>query len=419
MEYILNNIKEITKNTLQELNKKSLLTTPENYFVEFRNQANLLKSTLEELDLFELLKASIDENETDIENIKSFNHIAITLAQRVSHSELKNIIVALELALKPSVNYEISEEIDSFVNFLLDNPKKIIEDDTLLRLKKLAKQRVTSDRQVLREKTADIIKLTSLMSRYFDKTLNEEDNSTEEIIKIKDELIDLDISKFSHRELRVVQKKLIDTIFKIEANLLENKKILETNKERFDYLNKQIEELQKELIVVKEEKQTDFLTNLLNRRAFDEEIVKMDKKFEIFKSSYAIVFFDLDHFKDVNDKYGHSCGDAVLKNFAKILSDLTRKEDVLARYGGEEFVALVHYQDEVEIERYLKRVKNTIKDSNFIYQNNKLKITFSAGVSYRNKYNSFADAKNSADELLYKAKNKGRNTIILDNDILI
>lgn len=415
----MKNIKEITKNTLQELNKKSLATTPENYFVEFKNQAVLSKATFEELELFELLKASLSENEHKNDNIDSFNKLALILAQRVSSKDLKNIIKALEEALKPSVNNDISKEITEFVNYLLDDPAKIIESETLFRLKNLAKQRVTKDRQVLEEKTADIIKLTSLMSRYFDKTLSKEDSSTEEIIKIKDELIDLDISKFSHNELRVVQQKLIDTIFRIEANLLENKKVLEANKERFNYLNSQIEELQKELILVREEKQTDFLTNLLNRRAFDEEIIKMDEKFEVLKSDYAIVFLDIDYFKEVNDKYGHSCGDAVLKNFAKILSNLTRKEDILARYGGEEFISLVHYEDEVEIERYLKRVKATIKDSNFIYKNSTIKISFSAGVSYREKYKSFTEAKNSADKLLYKAKNLGRDTIILDSDIRI
>lgn len=95
--------------------------------------------------------------------------------------------------------------------------------------------------------------------------------------------------------------------------------------------------------------------------------------------------------------------------------DLTRKEDVIARYGGEEFVALVHYQDEIEVSRYIKRVKNTIRDTDFIYSNNKIKITFSAGISFRNKYESFFEAKKHADDLLYKAKNQGRDIIFLDN----
>lgn len=411
-------VKDITRNTITELSKNGINITPENYFIEFNNQSEKLNANITELNLFEVLKESLSEEEKN-QDIHSFNDLAKILSQRASPDDLKELIEAFNEILKPSVNFEMLEEIESFVASLLDEPKSVVSNESILTLKRLSQQRVSNDRQVLKEKTGDIIKLTSLMSRYFDKSLVDGDSSNDEILKIKDELISLDISKFSHRELRAVQKKLIDTIFKIENTIRDNKKILADNKEKFDYLNKQISELQKELVIVKEEKQIDFLTSLLNRRAFDEEAEKMERKYSMFKGDYAIVFYDIDHFKDVNDKYGHTCGDAVLKNFAKILKQLTRQEDIIARYGGEEFVALVNYQDEIEIQRYVKRVKNTIKDSNFIYQNNKIKITFSAGISYRKNYNSFSDAKNKADELLYKAKNQGRNAIIFDNGAML
>ena len=101
----------------------------------------------------------------------------------------------------------------------------------------------------------------------------------------------------------------------------------------------------------------------------------MERKYQVFNSNFAIVFYDIDYFKSINDKYGHACGDAILRSFAKILKDLTRKEDIVARYGGEEFVALIHYQDEIEVSRYIKRVKNTINETNFIYENNKIKTS--------------------------------------------
>ena len=255
------------------------------------------------------------------------------------------------------------------------------------------------------------------MSRYFDKTLNDGKNSTEEIIKIKDELLSLNISSSSFRELKIVEKKLIDTIYNIEHSMKENHKMIEDNKEKFQQLNRQIEELQKELVLVKEEYQVDYLTNILNRRAYHKEVEKMEKKFSIFNANYAIVFYDIDHFKEINDQFGHSCGDSVLKNFAAILKDLTRKEDIIARYGGEEFVALVNYQEEIEVQRYIKRVKKTLENANFLYKDSQIKIKFSAGITYRNKYETFTDAKKRADELLYEAKHKGRNKIIVDDGI--
>ena len=101
--------------------------------------------------------------------------------------------------------------------------------------------------------------------------------------------------------------------------------------------------------------------------------------------------------------------------FAEILKSLTRTEDVIARYGGEEFIALINYEKE-EVLGYIKRVKKAITSTNFIYKEETIHIKFSAGISYRNKYDSYSDAKKRADELLYEAKSKGRDKIIFDNE---
>lgn len=408
------NIKELTKNTLFQLKNENIQTTPENYFVEFRKQSYALNAKIEEIELFEKIKESLT-NEEKQNKIESFKDLAIVLAKRTSKEELKKLIFCFEQMLTPSADFNFIEEIEDFIIEILKTPQNVTSDESINKLKEISQRRIDSDRKVLKDKTDDIVKLTSLMSRYFDKTLNDGENSTEEIMKIKDELINLNISNSSHRELKIVQKKLIDTIYKIENSLKQNKQIITDNKEKFDYLNKQIEELQNELNLVKEEHQIDFLTGILNRRGYNQEVEKMEKKFSIFNGDYAVVFYDIDHFKDINDKYGHSCGDAVLKSFAAILKNLTRKEDVIARYGGEEFVALINYQNEIEVERYVKRVKKALSNSNFIYKEANIKLKFSAGVTYRNKYNSFQEAKKRADELLYEAKHKGRDRIILDN----
>ncbi|MEZ4694020.1 MAG: diguanylate cyclase [Aliarcobacter sp.] len=86
-------------------------------------------------------------------------------------------------------------------------------------------------------------------------------------------------------------------------------------------------------------------------------------------------------------------GDAVLKVLQESPKNLTRKEDVIARYGGEEFIALINYQDEIEVERYVKKGKKALSNSNFIYKEANIKLKFSAGVTYRNKYNLFKKLK--------------------------
>lgn len=166
---------------------------------------------------------------------------------------------------------------------------------------------------------------------------------------------------------------------------------------------------------VSKEKDIDFLTGIYNRRAFSVQVDKIENEYEIFKSKYAVVFYDIDHFKTINDNYGHDCGDTILTTFASILKKLTREEDVVCRYGGEEFISLVHYTNDEEIVNYLKRVKNIISSNKFVHKDIKLKIKFSAGVVYRNKYPTYEDAMTQADLLLNKAKHEGRNKIIIDN----
>jgi diguanylate cyclase len=415
----LSNIKELTKNTLFKLKEENLPTTPENYFIEFKNQAQESNIEIAEFELFNKIKKNLTINEIKSLEINTFNELAIILAKRVNEEELKKLINIFEEILKPFSDSDLSQEIKEFILKILENPQNITLDESIDILKEIANKRVNSDRKILKDKTSDIIKLTSLMGRYFDKTLNESGNSSEDILKIKNELITLNMSESSQRELKIVQTKLVDTIHKIENSIKLNCKIINDQKMQFNSLNEQIKKLQEELLIERVEKQTDFLTNVFNRRAYHNEIEKIEKNYTIFNNNYAIIFYDIDHFKKINDTYGHTCGDAVLRNFAGILKNLTRTEDVIARYGGEEFIALINYETEEEVLGYIKRVKKAITSTNFIYKDQSIHIKFSAGISYRNKYDSYSDAKKRADELLYEAKSKGRDKIIFDNNIEI
>lgn len=408
-------IKEITKNTLEGLKDKRLAATPENYFLEFLNQVKDGEEYFKEIEIFENSLFSLTKDEKKSLHKNSIFGMLKILSNRTSNDDLKKLIETFSDTLAPSINYDITYEVEDFILYLLKNPKDALKNESLHQIKKFAKLRVEKDRLVLRDKTQDIIKLTSLMSRYYDKTLQDSTNQQEDIKKIKDDLVTLDISDSSKREILIVQKKLINSIEKMESSLLENNKILSTNIDKVKLLNRQIQDLENELKIAKEEYLYDFLTNVYNRRAYDSEIKKMEKQYYLFNTNYAIIFFDIDHFKKINDKYGHSCGDEILKSFASIIKNLTRKEDVIARYGGEEFVALINFMDKIEISRYIKRVKNAFLNSTFVYKNSKINITFSAGVSFRSKYDSLDKAHEKADSLLYDAKRAGRNKIFFDD----
>nr|WP_228279850.1 GGDEF domain-containing protein [Aliarcobacter butzleri] len=164
---------------------------------------------------------------------------------------------------------------------------------------------------------------------------------------------------------------------------------------------------------------TDHLTGVLTRRAFSDEIKRIESSYNRINTQYAVIFFDLDHFKILNDSYGHECGDVVLSTFGKILNKTVREHDLVGRYGGEEFIAIIHFNLNRELLQFLKRIKTIVTENSFLYQDKKIRITFSAGVAIRNSYPTYENALQKADELLYKAKESGRNKILLENGMEI
>jgi diguanylate cyclase (GGDEF)-like protein len=153
---------------------------------------------------------------------------------------------------------------------------------------------------------------------------------------------------------------------------------------------------------------TDYLTQVYNRSKF-EDIVAM----EISRSSryktgtFSLIFFDIDHFKEINDTHGHAKGDEVLKELADFVDMKIRKTDVLARWGGEEFMILLPHTDLEHALKAAEKVRSSLGNSKLCG----LKITASFGVATHIKNEKFEHMLERLDEALYKAKNAGRNKI--------
>ena len=173
--------------------------------------------------------------------------------------------------------------------------------------------------------------------------------------------------------------------------LMNQRKLLEKYKRENERLKELVE-------YYKNESYTDSLTHLNNRRSIDGK-----EGFDV------IILGDIDHFKKINDKYGHDCGDDVLVEISNILRKYTRDSDLVCRWGGEEFVILL--KDCKVEEAYSKAIflKDNIEnmDANFDF-----KVTMSFGVSdMRNK--TMQEAIKEADEAMYKSKERGRNRVTI------
>lgn len=152
----------------------------------------------------------------------------------------------------------------------------------------------------------------------------------------------------------------------------------------------------------------DSLTSLLNRRKFDEILESEIQKERRQSSGLTLVFCDIDHFKNVNDQYGHSVGDNVLKQFAKRLQDSVRETDIVARWGGEEFVILLPNTEEEASERLANKIQTEMESFEFDLVG---KITTSIGVTHLKDEDSREAMLKRVDKALYAAKGKGRNRV--------
>ncbi len=165
----------------------------------------------------------------------------------------------------------------------------------------------------------------------------------------------------------------------------------------------------------------DPLTGLSNRLLLNDRLEHAINHADRFNKCVAAVFCDLDNFKPINDIYGHSTGDEILKNVADAMKDILRKEDTICRFGGDEFVILV---EELESFTYLEKVLKKVSDIStkpFNIEGVDHSVGMSIGTAiYPNDANSAEDLLKCADEAMYRAKNSGKNKIsFFQNDPLI
>lgn len=152
----------------------------------------------------------------------------------------------------------------------------------------------------------------------------------------------------------------------------------------------------------------DGLTDLLNHRSFQEELARNVRRVERDGGALSIVIIDIDHFKSYNDTFGHPAGDALLKQFAKLLLTCSRESDLVARYGGEEFVAILSGTDAEGARFVAERMRVSVETAEWPQR----ATTASFGVATLNEtLNSPAALIEAADKALYAAKNAGRNVV--------
>ncbi len=161
---------------------------------------------------------------------------------------------------------------------------------------------------------------------------------------------------------------------------------------------------------------TDQLTGIYNRRVVFDSLERAYDNLQEGKSKdFSVLTIDIDLFKKINDTYGHSGGDEVLKSFANNLNDMIAKPNIIGRIGGEEFLAILMESDLQKIKELCDNLREEITRKFVDYDVNKIKVTFSGGTAHTSESRNASDLVNKADERLYEAKKSGRDKIVFSS----
>jgi diguanylate cyclase len=213
-----------------------------------------------------------------------------------------------------------------------------------------------------------------------------------------------------------VQGHLSEIRKRVEEHQLAETEREEISKQGYAHIISELARTQKETLMLKEQLQEsqqkmlrDPLTGLPNRLAYEERIALEVNRSRRNKVPFCLAMWDIDHFKKVNDTYGHDAGDRVLKLLSKIILTRVRKVDMFARIGGEEFVLLM---PDTAIEDALNlnnQLRTSLQDSGFHYKGSPCPITSSVGIADFEENDTPETILHKADKALYQSKREGRN----------
>ena len=159
----------------------------------------------------------------------------------------------------------------------------------------------------------------------------------------------------------------------------------------------------------------DFLTGVYTRSAFSQRSEALFNISARTNLSIAVLYLDIDHFKSINDKYGHQSGDQVLVQFCSRLMERGRRSDLIGRIGGEEFAIILLNAEKEDVLKYAERIREDVFNTDFECDGNKINVTVSIGITFLSKNSGriLEELFREADTALYEAKNSGRNKVCL------
>lgn len=393
-----------------------LLTPPEQYQSSFerikkhlpQNSTSILQELADELNHIMVLPLS----ETEERNEQSIDEVILTLLDKLSivpgmrakAKKIQGVIrQGLNLEQWPMVLDNIVQEVSHALQ-LINEEKSELES-------------------FIAQVTEQLVEITGYISEE-QKEQNSGQSDAESFHKqMHEEVVKMHENVLYADDINSLKLSLDNNINSLKSNI---ETYLERGKQRFSAAELRNKSLRKQVISMEKETQElkkrldenkkkliyDTLTGIRNRMAYNDHINTLMARWQRYNEHFSYCVLDIDHFKNVNDTYGHNTGDKVLILVAKIMQKNVRKSDVLFRIGGEEFVLVLPNTDIKQAAPTIEKIRAAISQSGFHFKEEKVDIHISAGLTEVKPDDTVESIFERADKGLYQAKEAGRNQLV-------
>lgn len=219
-----------------------------------------------------------------------------------------------------------------------------------------------------------------------------------------------EVRSFVLGKLKTIRSALESKRKQDESYLMNAQEKMGDLQKGFERMKKEVGQVQRKTRILEQEILLDSLTGIYNRRAYELRIKEELSRFQRYDQPFSLVLFDIDHFKKVNDQYGHQAGDKCLREITARIRPSLRDSDFMARYGGEEFIIILPGTNEEDAYRVAEKVRNLVAKTRFLYQGAEVPVTISLGLTEVKSTDEAPEILfQRVDSAMYQAKKGGRN----------
>ncbi|WP_444996578.1 GGDEF domain-containing protein [Aliikangiella sp. IMCC44359] len=337
------------------------------------------------------LRTSLQHLIDQLSAIDHYQEVAIKLTEKVmllnSIAELADI---LELITGAFVNIA-SHEHEQLERFLKSLDKRI--------------ERVNSFINNTSQYSQQVTKNSNLLDQEIKGSVIDIKNDVESATSLPE------LKEHVYQKIDSILSKVNQFCTQQESNEKKLQKSINSLQEQLRATEDESSRLKEEFAEQRMRAQTDPLTHLPNRYSYNERLTQEYNRWRRYRSPLSLVICDIDHFKQVNDEYGHAAGDQVLKEIAHYLQASLRESDFVARFGGEEFVILLPETPLIDATKAMNKLRQGVKEVKVTYEAQTISIAMSIGISEFENSDTAKAVFSRADQALYRAKEKGRDQV--------